>query len=504
MNGTVATSDVTNGVDPTAALLDVVGATKAYDGTVVLDAVDFVLRPGEVHALIGENGAGKSTLCKIISGAIDRDSGEMTIVSAERSGMNPVAMVYQESSLVPTMTVAQNLHLGDEPRFARLRRLNIEARQLLLSLNFHVPANVYVSQLGTAQRQMVEITRAIRQRARIVIFDEPTAALTPEEKEQLFGAIRRLTSSGTGVIFVSHALEESLEIADRITVLRDGRLQATIEARGCTRQDLVRMMVGRNVEQARVRPVQRAEIGDVVLEVDGLSMGRAVKHMSFSARAGEIVALAGLVGSGRTETALLISGALRRDRVGGGRVVVDGRRRRLRVPRQAVGAGVAYVTEDRKLNGFFETMSIDENIYMGHIASRRRMPILFKRSEMRSLGAELVDRFQVRTAGSNRRVIELSGGNQQKVVLARSLTRQPKVVIFDEPTRGVDVGSIEEIHRIIADTAQRGSAVIVISSYLPEVLSLADRVLVVRGGRVVVEFDGAEATEEKIMFAAVH
>jgi simple sugar transport system ATP-binding protein len=351
---------------------------------------------------------------------------------------------------------------------------------------------------------MVEIVRALRRRASIVIFDEPTATITPEEKEQLFAAIERLKAQGTGIIFVSHALEESLEIADRITVMRDGRKQVTKSAAEMSRAEIVRLMVGRDVEYIREREPRRAMSARPRLVVENVTVGNVVKNMSLTAYSGQIVGIAGLVGSGRTETALVVTGALKRNRINGGRVLLDGRPIRYRLPRQAVKDGVVYTTEDRKLNGFFETMSIEENIYLGHAARRRRLALWASRRSSRQVAKRFIDSFGIRTINPSARVVDLSGGNQQKVVLAKALTRTPKVVIFDEPTRGVDVGAIEEIHRLIRGFADDGAAVIVISSYLPEVLALSDRILVARGGRIVAEFDPRLATEEDIMFAAVH
>jgi ABC-type sugar transport system ATPase subunit len=494
-------------------ILEIRGGTKTYQGINAIEGVDFDVYPGEVHALLGENGAGKSTLCKVISGAVALDAGELRIGGEVKRYSQPseamrdgVAMVYQETSLVPGMTVAQNLRLGDEPLLTRYRSLNIDGRQLLQSLNFHVPVSSYVSSLGSAQKQMVEIARALRRESRIVIFDEPTATITPEEKEQLFGAIRRLTGAGVGVIFVSHALEESLEIADRITVLRDGRKQATKPASELTRATLISLMVGRNVEYARLSPgidsVPAARQG--VLSVENLTVGTIVKNMSFSAYAGQIVGISGLVGAGRTETALVVAGAMKRNRINGGRVLLDGKPVRYRVPRQAIKDGIVYITEDRKVSGYFETMSIEENIYLGHLASKNNLSILTSKGQKRTIARRFIDRFGIRAINLSSKVVELSGGNQQKVVLAKALTGTPKVVIFDEPTRGVDVGAIEEIHQLIREFADNGAAVVLISSYLPEIFALADRILVARAGRIAAEFTPEDATEEKIMFAAVH
>ncbi|GAA3524530.1 sugar ABC transporter ATP-binding protein [Aeromicrobium panaciterrae] len=492
-------------------LLEIKGGTKTYSGINAIEGVDFQLRAGEVHALLGENGAGKSTLCKVISGAISLDEGEMLFDGELKQYTKPgqalkdgVAMVYQETSLVPTMTVAQNLRLGDEQLLSRIRALNIEGRQLLRSMNFPVQVTAMVSSLGSAQKQMVEIARAIRRNAKIVIFDEPTATLTPEETEQLFGAIKQLTKSGAGVIFVSHAIEESLAIADRVTVLRDGVRQRTAPTHELSRDDVVRLMVGRGVEYTRRPPAEGTVVGDRVLSVENLTMGSMVRNMSFTAFAGQITGISGLVGSGRSEAAMVVSGALKRNRINGGRVLVDGEAVRFRVPRQAVRKQIVYITEDRKLNGFFETMSIAQNIYIGHKAGDRHLSLLGGSRAAKGIATRFIDRFRIRAISPRAKVVELSGGNQQKVVLAKSLTHPPRVVIFDEPTRGVDVGSIEEIHQLIREYADAGAAVVLISSYLPEIFALSDRILVARAGRVVAEFDPDTSSEEDVMFAAVH
>ncbi|WP_185995945.1 sugar ABC transporter ATP-binding protein [Nocardioides campestrisoli] len=499
---------------PVAAepVLRMTGITKTYAGNIAVDAVDFDVRPGEVHALLGENGAGKSTLCKIISGAAVPDSGEMQLAGETVRFTHPsealaagISMVYQETSLIPTMSVAQNLELGDEPLVARMRRINISARQHLQSLNFHVPVTKTVSSLGGAHRQMVEIVRSLRKEARLVIFDEPTATLTPEEKEQLFGAIERLRERGIGIVYVSHAIEESLQIADRITVLRDGQLQKTVSAKDTTRREIVAAMVGRSVEYTvRRGGVRQAAERRKVLSVENLNMGAVVKNMSFSAYSGEVLGIAGLVGAGRTETARIIAGAAKRSRINGGRIYLNGRPVRYSVPRQAAKDGVVYITEDRKVNGFFETMSVEQNIFLGHLATAKRMPLWARPADRRSVAKKFVERFAIRSVSGKAKVIELSGGNQQKVVLAKALTRAPQVVIFDEPTRGVDVGAIEEIHQIIREFADSGAAVILLSSYLPEILALSDRVLVARQGSIAAEFAPETVTEERIMFAAVH
>ncbi|MBI2963333.1 MAG: ATP-binding cassette domain-containing protein [Deltaproteobacteria bacterium] len=494
-------------------ILEVRALTKVYDGVAAIENVDFSAAPGEVHALAGENGAGKSTLCKIISGAVSPTRGEVLLdgravrfrspSEARRAG---ISMVYQETSLVPTLTVAQNIFLGAEPRFTTYRNVNILAQQLLRRFNFWLDPTALVEQLGGAQKKMVQIARALHHRARLILFDEPTASLTPEETVHLFHAIRDLAGEGVAIVFVSHALEESLGLADRITVLRDGRRVMTADAASLTRQELVRAMVGRAVA-ASSRPATRERPPGRrcrVLRVENVTMGTVVKNASFSVYAGEVLGLAGLVGSGRTEVAKIVAGALKRRFVHGGTIYLHDRPVRYRVPRQAVEDGIVYITEDRKLEGFFETLSVEDNVYLARLATRAGRRFWVRGDDKARATRGLLERLRVRASSPRAKVVELSGGNQQKVVVAKALAQDPEIVIFDEPTRGVDVGAIEEIHQSIRALAAEGKAVVVVSSYLPEILALADRILVMRQGSVSAEFTREEATEEKILFAAVY
>jgi ABC-type sugar transport system ATPase subunit len=497
-------------------VLRVIGGSKVYGGVHALEGVDFDLYAGEVHAVVGENGAGKSTLCKAIAGAIRFSAGEYQVdgrpAQFERPGdalRAGIAMVYQETSLVPTMTVAQNIELGNERLLTRFRSLNIQAQQLLQSLNFQVDPSLPVAFLGTAKRQMVEIARAVYNRARVIIFDEPTASLTPEEIIHFFHLVRELRGRGVAIIYISHALEESLQISDRITVLRDGKLVVTARTADMTREKLVRHMVGRDITQTHYAKRQGGEAlrnarREKVLAVENVTMGTAVKNMSFSVYAGEVVGMAGLIGSGRTEIAKIIYGALKRNLINGGMIYLRGKPIRYRVPKQAINAGIVYITEDRKLNGYFETMVVDDNVHVGRLATRQGWRFLLSRSERRRLAEHWVQRLKIAALQRKAKIAELSGGNQQKVVVAKSLAQDPSIVIFDEPTRGVDVATIPEIHAAIRKLADEGKAVVVISSYLPEILSISDRILVAQRGRIVAEFNAADATEDKIMYAAIH
>ncbi|MFC3227443.1 sugar ABC transporter ATP-binding protein [Marinibaculum pumilum] len=502
-------------------LIEVRNASKAYGGVRALSDVSIHLDRGEILGLAGENGAGKSTLCKALAGAVELSEGEILIdgrpqrlgspADALRAG---IVMVYQETSLVPTMTVAQNIQLGAERPFNRLRVLYRETQAVLSGMNFHVDPTALCGSLGAGQRQMVEIARAIFHDAKLVIFDEPTASLAPAEKKQFFRLLRRLKADGRAVITISHALEEALKVCDRIAVLRDGAHIVTKPAAAFSRQELITHMVGRAVEDSyygslmssRERFIaagqQAARKLPRTLRVENLCYGGVVRNMSFSARAGEVTGIAGLIGAGRTEAAKVISGVFKRDMINGGRVFLDGKPVRYRTPKHAMRDGIVYVTEDRKLNGYFETMDTARNVYVGWLAAYAGAFSGASGARARGVAQPWLERLHVRSLARDARLVELSGGNQQKVVIAKSLCQKPRVVFFDEPTRGVDVGSIPEIHAFIRALAAEGIVVVVISSYLPEVLSVSDRILVARQGRIVEELPAHEATQDKIMYAA--
>lgn len=494
-------------------VLELRGLTKLYARVPAVENINFTLMPGEVHALLGENGAGKSTLTKMIAGVVDPTSGEILLDGKSVHLRTPaaaleagIAMVFQETSLVPSMTVAQNLFMGNEQFFNRLRGINIAAQQFMQALNFQVDPTAMVQTLGAAKKQMIEIARAMLSNARVIVFDEPTATLTPEEKKHFFDLVRTLRSRGVAIIFISHALEEALAISDRITILRDGQHVVTDDTASFDRARIVQSMVGRSLSEELygkrkdfVRPP-----GERILQVSNLRVGNMVRNNSLSVFAGQVTGVFGLVGSGRTETFKVVSGAIKRNYLNGGEVFIRGKRVRYRVPAQSLRERVAYITEDRKIEGFFETMSIKANIFMGKLAKAGWRKFWLRRSEMNRIGEEWGKSLHIRAVSKDAKVIELSGGNQQKVVIAKSLIQEPELIIFDEPTRGVDVGAIAEIHQMINRLADEGKAVVVISSYLPEVMQLSDRLLVARQGRVVEEFSPLDATEENLMYAAVH
>ncbi|WP_319517658.1 sugar ABC transporter ATP-binding protein [uncultured Martelella sp.] len=497
-------------------ILELKGATKDFRGVYAIKNIDLTLQEGEVHAILGENGAGKSTLMKALAGVHHLSSGEIHLagkpvmlgspLAALKAG---IAMVFQETNLVGSMTVAQNIYLGEERFLNGLRKLNIRAKQFLMSMNFDVEPSALVSSLGAAQRQMVEVARAAHHAAKVIIFDEPTATLTPEEKHHFFGLIKRLRERGTSILFITHALEEALQLSDTITILRDGEKIVSGPTDTFTRESIIRNMVGRELSGELYGARKGHEVAirapqSKMLSVDNLSMGKIVRNTSFSIYGGQVTGMFGLVGAGRTETMKIVAGAFKRDVFHGGEVRLNGKAVRYRVPRSAMRDGIVYVTEDRKQDGFFETMSIAENIHMGALARGNNPLSVVSMRQAKTLAADWTKSLSIRAINTSSKVIELSGGNQQKVVIAKSLVQKPRLVIFDEPTRGVDVGSIVEIHDLINRLADEGIAVVLISSYLPEVLALSDRILVTRQGQVVEEMSAGDATEDKIMYAAVH
>ncbi|MBN9035171.1 MAG: sugar ABC transporter ATP-binding protein [Rhizobiales bacterium] len=486
-------------------------ATKTYGGIAALANASFELYPGEIHALVGENGAGKSTLCKLIAGVtapsegVLRVDGEAVSFAAPKdASLRGISMVYQETSLVPQLTVAQNLVLGRERAFNSVRKVRNVARQVLQRLNFKVDPSQLAGSLSAAKRQMVEIARAVLNEARVIILDEPTAALTPEETDHLFDLMRSLQRSGVAMIFISHALEEALTHADRISVLRNGKMMVTGPAAEFDRARLIRHMIGEELDEQAAPAAARAPRSALpVLRVENIRMGSMVNNMSFSIFPGEITGIAGLIGSGRSEVAKVIMGHTKRN-FGGGRIWLDGREVRYAIPAGAVADGIAYVSEDRKLDGFFETLGVADNVGLGWLAKFGRRTLLAPLGRMRAIAREWEERLAIRGIGSSQPVLHLSGGNQQKVVIAKSLVQQPRLVIFDEPTRGVDVGAIAEIRQIIRGIADSGAGVMLISSYLPEILEMSDRILVAKSGTIVAEFSRAEASATKILHAAVH
>ncbi|MDP3315836.1 MAG: sugar ABC transporter ATP-binding protein [Devosia sp.] len=488
-----------------SALLQLSRVSKSFAGIRVLKDVDFDVRPGEVHALMGENGAGKSTLIKIISGVHTPDEGgiirigdtQHKALSSRAAARAGIATVYQELLLFPELSVAENVFLGHAPRtrlgtldWSLMRR---QARQLLDSLDSHdLDVDAKVGTLSVANRQRVEIAKALSQNARVLIMDEPTAALADADVRRLMIVVKRLRERGVGIVYVSHKLPEVFEIADRVTVLRDGALIGTHPIAEVTEQSLVAMMVGRDIAQLYPKPVPN--IGDVILRVKGLCFGDRVRDISFDLRRGEILGIAGLVGSGRTEMALTIFGITPAT---AGSIELDGRVISISSPRQARDLGIAYVPEDRGLQGLVRPMSIAQNVSMASL-HRVTNGLFMRFAEEIRLAVDAIARLGIRARGPEQVVGQLSGGNQQKVVLGKWLATNPRILIMDEPTRGIDVGAKSEIHALMGKLAQEGMAIVMISSELPEVLGMADRVLVMNGGTSVATIGRAEASPETV------
>jgi ribose transport system ATP-binding protein len=483
------------------------GIRKAFPGVVALDGVDFTLHAGEVHVLLGENGAGKSTLMKILSGAYRRDAGDIEIDGRPVSIESPraaqalgIATIYQELSLVPQLTVAQNILLGHEPSrmgWIDQRGLDDEARDSLRDAGLDIDPQRRVDRLGIAEQQMVEVAKALFRRARVIVMDEPTSALTAREIDRLFDVIRRVTAAGVAVVYISHRMRELTEIGDRVTVLRDGRHVGTFVLSDVSTADLVRLMANRDVRDHF--PRRRGAISDELLRVDGLSGPSGVHDVSLVVRRGEIVGLAGLMGAGRTELARIIIGA---DPPSAGRVMLEGRPVPASSPRRAIGAGIGFLPEDRKRHGLVMTLSVCENIGLPNLARWSRGGIVSRRVE-REQAHRWVGELRIKTPHADERVVRLSGGTQQKVVLARSLAADAKLFVMDEPTRGVDVGAKVEIYELMNRLTDAGAGILMISSDLPEVLGMSDRIYVMRRGRIEAEFDAASASEERVLQAAL-
>ena len=489
--------------------LDMRGIRKSYDTTLVLRDVDLNAKVGEIHALVGENGAGKSTLIKILAGAVLRDAGTIAIdgqaaelstpLDARRAG---IRVVYQEFSLVPHLSITENVLLGQLPgswhgRWVDWREAERRAQEALEALDFKLPpTKTLVRNLPVSQRQMIEIAKALVDRPKILVLDEPSAVLSAPDLERLFAVLRRLRDEGTTVVYVSHRLDEVFEIADRITVLKDGALVATVLAADIDQPGLVRMMVGRQLRD-RHHP-STGIVPDVALAARGLGRPGVFEGVSFELRAGEIVGLFGLVGSGRTEVARAIFGA---DRLQIGELTLEGLPFHPRSPADALRAGIAMVSEDRVRDGLVLFQSVRDNVSLASFRAMGRWGLISRRLQD-ILVRRVVADVGVRGAALQDPVRRLSGGNQQKVVLAKWLLHGARVLILDEPTRGVDVGAKAEIYRIVGRLASEGMAILLISSELPEILEMADRTLVMRYGRIVGAFDRADATEERLLAAA--
>ena len=491
----------------TPPLIELRELSKSYGGVQAVAEVSFTIDRGSVHALVGENGAGKSTLVKLLTGVIQPDEGEIAINGAVERIADPqaahrlgIVAMYQEPTVFPDLTAAENVFAGRQPRgrvrTVDWREMRDEAARLFEELGVELDANVPVRGLGVADRQLLEIAKALSSSARLLIMDEPTAALSPHEVENLFETVRQLRDRDVAVVFISHRLEEVAAIADTVTVLRDGRHVATRPAAELSQGEVVRMMVGRSLDQ--LFPKEEAEIGDVVLRVEGLGRRGVFSDVSFELRRGEIVGLAGFVGAGRSEVARAIFGI---DHPDSGEIWIEDRRLRPRSPRAALRRGLAYLPEDRLQQGLVQPMSIAINTSMAVLPELTPGGVLRPRRE-RALARRFMDELRIKATSPTQAVRGLSGGNQQKVVLSKWLAAEPRILILDEPTHGVDVGTKADVHRTISHLAAQGMTILLISSELPEILGMSDRVLVMREGRLVAELPRAEATQERVIEAA--
>ena len=489
--------------DPAVPALEMRGIHKSFPGVRVLDDVSLAVLPGQVHALMGENGAGKSTLMKILAGAIQADAGTILLSGQPAQIATPqqamdlgIGIIYQELNLAPHLSIAENIFLGREPQ--RLpgwidgRKMRRDAQALMADFGMTLDVRTLVGSLSVAQRQMVEIAKATSRQARILAMDEPSATLTAHELENLYQLIRRLQSQGIGIVYISHRMDEVFQIADAVTVLRDGKIVGSAPLGAISREEVVRLMVGRDLDETY--PKVPAELGRPVLEVRGLTRRGVLDNISFTVHAGEVTALAGLVGSGRTEIARCLFGA---DKWQDGEMRLDGQPFHPNSPSDAIAAGIGFVTEDRKEQGVVLSLSVRENISLASLENVARSGFV-RRSVEGAHARASVARLRVRTLSVEKQVGNLSGGNQQKVVLGKWLETPLKLLILDEPTRGIDVGAKREIYGIMNDLAAQGVAILMISSELPEVLGMADKIIVVRDGRIAGQLSRAEATQEKV------
>lgn len=485
------------------------GISKAFGPVKVLEAVDFTVTGGEVHALMGENGAGKSTLMKILSGVHQADAGEIllndrpaTIRSTTEAEAQGIAIIHQELNLIPQLSVMENLFLGRErehSRFGVIRRAGMrhEARQILQQLGAgQIDPEAEAGKLSIGQQQMVEIAKAMSLNAKVLIMDEPTAALTEREIEALFVFMEQLKRRGVAIVYVSHRMEEIFRVCDKISVLRDGCFVGERQIAATDFDEVVRLMVGREIGDRF--PKRASAPGAVRLEVEGLADDGRIRDIGFEVRAGEVLGVAGLMGAGRSEILNVLFGVRPRRQ---GRVRLDGAELDIRRPGDAIAAGIAYVTEDRKSQGLVLGMSVRENATLVHLRRHARLGVVNRRSENEE-ARRLIEQLRIRTRDAELDVKSLSGGNQQKVVFAKWLAEPPKLLLLDEPTRGVDVGGKAEIYHIINQLAAAGAAIVMVSSELPEVMAMSDRILVIHEGRRAGLFEAGAATQEDIMAAA--
>ena len=490
----------------TAQLLSLTGVSKVFPGVKALDNVQFDLNEGEVHAIVGENGAGKSTLMKILSGIYKKDAGDIKYRGQSVEIPNPfeaqrlgISIIHQELNLMPHLTVAQNIYIGREDRrpgrlFLDNPKLNEEAAKLLAELELNLDPKAIVGELTIAKQQMVEIAKAVSYRGTVIIMDEPTSSLTPAETDALFKIIRTLKAAGKGVVYISHRLEELAKITDRITVIRDGQYVKTLKTTETSIPEVISLMVGRKVDQDQ-RPTNRNISSEIVMKVDGISDRHLLRDVSFELRKGEILGFAGLMGAGRTELARAIIGA---DPKTAGTITLHGKEVKIKQPSDAVAAGIGYLSEDRKRFGLLLIQNLTFNVILSSIPRFSRFGWL-RIKPAAGVTRDVISQLRVRTPSENQFVKNLSGGNQQKVVIGKWLTRNCDILIFDEPTRGIDVGAKDEIYKLLTKLAEEGKSIIMISSELPEILRMSDRVAVMCNGRLTGIIDNKDANQEVII-----
>jgi ribose transport system ATP-binding protein len=491
------------------SFLEMKDIRKLFPGVVSLDNASLFVEKGEVHILLGENGAGKSTLVKVLAGAYERNGGtivfegrELTRITPRIAQENGISIIYQELNLVRTMSAAENIFLGREPMkktpawSVDWNRLYKDTEAILDRLNLHIDPRRKVQDLGIAEQQMVEVAKALSQKSRIIIMDEPTAVLTEQEIDNLFQIVRQIRAEGISIIYISHRLEEFERIGDRITVMRDGKTVTTVKVSETTIPELIKLMVGRELREQY--PESHKKTGSYVMEVNKLTRTGVLKGISFGVKSGEILGIAGLVGSGRTELARAIFGA---DPVTSGEIRINGKKVTINAPHKAIQAGIGFVTEDRKQQGLVLPMSVGHNMTLADLSNYTRYTKLMLNRE-KSAVRDYVKKLGVRTPSIDQRVINLSGGNQQKVVLAKWMLSRSRIYLFDEPTRGIDVGAKAEVYALMNSLVEAGAAIIMISSDLPEILGMSDRVLVMCRGEILGEIQAEEATQEKILYYA--
>ena len=487
--------------------LNLENITKTFPGVVAVNKANIKIKKGEVHALVGENGSGKSTLCMTLSGVYRPDDGNIYIDGERKNFSDPrnaqengISMMYQESNLVPELTVAENIFLGQGEFISNSSSTIKKSEEILNKLNFEIDVLLKAKNLSGAQMQMVEIAKAMNKKAKIMIMDEPTAALSSKESKNLHSVIRDIAKTGVSVIYISHALDEALEIAENITVLRDGSIIACKKSKDLNKNQLVQLMVGREISDKNALSHEKFN-NEEVLKVENISLNQVLNNINFSLYKGEILGFAGLVGSGRSELANVIYGL---EKTKSGNIYVNGKKIKINSPHKAIKNGIAYLSENRKEDGLFLQLDILVNLTISTLAKICNLIGIVNIKNQINISNDLIKKFEIVIPNIKSKIQTLSGGNQQKALIARIVNINPNIIIFDEPTKGVDVGSIESIHNIIRELVKQGKSIIVISSYLPEILAISSRVIVMKNGSIVENVSTKDTSQEKIMASALN